>query len=197
MTNAGFYGILNRLFRVGLTLGGSIFRQINWVDVFVLILLIRSTYVGLKRGFLNEIFKIFGVIVTLFVAIHYYANIAQFLTTQAFFSKLSLPFNEGLSFICLSVSVLLIFKLGGIIARFGIHLEANGPLERMGGLVCGFIRGGILAGLVLFALNLFPFDYLKKSINENSLSGFRVIKVGPTVHDTIIRISPRPSEKNT
>lgn len=196
LTSADFYGILNRLFGGDFIAGGNILRQINWVDVFVLILLVRGTYIGLRRGFLNEIFRIFGIILALFVSIRYYTKIAQFLTRQAFFSELSLPFNEGLSFICLSLSVLLIFELGRVIARFGMRLEASGSLERIGGLVCGFVRGGILASLVLFALNLFPSEYLRKSIKEDSLSGSYVIEVGPTVYDTIIKFSPRPSEKN-
>ncbi len=173
---------------------GSIFSQINWVDIFVLILLIRTSYVGLRCGLLGEIFKILGIIAALFVSIRYYSNLAQFLTTQVFFSKLSLPVNRGISFVCLLLAVMLIFKLGRFIARFIMQLEVADPLKRMGGVICGFIRGGIIASLILFALNLLPLDYLKKSINEDSWSGSRLIKVGPAIHHTIIKFSP--GEKN-
>lgn len=173
---------------------GNIFRQINWVDLFVLILLVRGTYVGLRRGFLNEIFKIFGIIVALFVSIRYYPKAAQFLSTQVFFSKLSPSLNEGISFACLMLAVMLIFILGRVIVRFAIHLEVAPLLEKIGGVVCGFIRGSIIAGLILFGLNLLPVDYLKRSINENSLSGPRLIKVGPAIYHTIIKFSP--AEKN-
>jgi uncharacterized membrane protein required for colicin V production len=153
----------------------------------VLILLIRGSYIGLRNGLINEIFKIFGIIVALFISIRYYSNVAQFLATQAFFSKLSAPLNEGLSFTILVLAIVLIFKLGWFIGQFIIHLEVAGPLERIGGLFCGFIRGGIIASLILFVLNLLPLNYLNKSINENSWSGSRLIKVGPTVYNTIIK----------
>ncbi len=173
---------------------GSIFRQMNWVDIFVLILLIQGTYVGLKHGLLSEIFTIFGIIVALFVSIHYYPNTAQFLSRQVFFSKLSTSLNEGLSFVCLLLAVMFIFKLGRFVAQFIMHFEISGPLERMGGVVCGFIRGGVVAALILFALNLLPLSYLKKSINRDSLSGPHLIKVGPAIYHMIIRFSP--DEKN-
>ena len=176
---------------------GSIFSQINWVDIFVLILLIRATYVGLRCGLLGEIFKTLGIIAALFVSIRYHSNLAQFLTQQVFFSKLSLPVNQGISFACLLLAVMLIFKLGWFIAQsiMQLKLKVAGSVEKIGGVICGFIRGGIVASLILFALNLLPLDYLKKSINEDSWSGSRLIKVGPAIHHTIIKFSLSEKEE--
>lgn len=190
MTNHLFYGILFGLFEGRFMAEESIFRQINWVDIFVLILLVRGTYIGLRYGFITEIFKIFGIIVALFVSFRYYSNLAQFLATQVFFSKLSPSLQGGLSFIALILLTLAIFRLGHFVARSVMRLEASGLLERVGGVICGFIRGGVVAGLILFALNLLPVSYLKTSINENSWSGSRLIKVGPAIYYTIAKFSP-------
>jgi len=168
----------------------SVFSQINWVDVFVLILLIRGAYVGLKHGFLSEILRILGIITALFVSIRYYSNLAQFLTTQVFFSKLSLPVNRVISFVCLLLAVILMFKLGRFIAQSVMQLKVTGPHGKTGGVICGFIRGGIIASLILFTLNLLPSDYLKKSISENSWSGSRLIKMGSVIYHAIIEFSP-------
>lgn len=172
----------------------SILKQINWVDIFVLILLVRGTYIGLRHGFITEIFEIFGIIVALFVSLRYYGNLAQFLATQALFSKLSPSLQEGISFIALILLSLAIFRLGHFVTRSVMHVEGSGVLERTGGGVCGFIRGAVIAGLILFALNLLPVTYLKTSINRNSWSGSQLIKIGPAIYHTIVRFSP--SEKN-
>lgn len=172
----------------------GILKQINWVDIFVLILLVRGTYIGLRHGFITEIFKIFGIIVALFVSLHYYGNLSRFLATQALFSKLSPSLQQGISFVALILLSLAIFELGHFVIRSLMRVEGSGVLEKTGGGVCGFIRGAVIAGLILFALNLLPVTYLKTSINRNSWSGPQLVKIGPAIYHMLVRFSP--GEKN-
>src|SRR5438067_2037484 len=39
-----------------------ILASINWIDVFMLVLFIRIVFIGVKTGFVTELFKLFGIL---------------------------------------------------------------------------------------------------------------------------------------
>ena len=53
-------------------------KQINWVDIFAVILLIRVCYISIKTGFLTEIFKLLGTVCAILLACHYYVRVSIF-----------------------------------------------------------------------------------------------------------------------
>ncbi|MCX5681603.1 MAG: CvpA family protein, partial [Candidatus Omnitrophica bacterium] len=113
-------------------------QKLNWIDIVVLTIMVRALYIGLKRGFIDEVLHLLAVVVAIFVIFHYTPFFTQFLENKIFFKA---PIAKSVTFIFLWLIIALVAKL----ARDAIHLlfkiEAKSFLDKIGGIAVGVIRG--------------------------------------------------------
>ncbi len=136
----------------------QLFRTINWVDVALFALFIRTVFISVKNGFIAEVFKFLGVLGALFVGLHYYAFWAEFLAKKASLPLVNLRF---LVFTVLVVAVVFAFKLvrDGIFLLFKAETTHEG-FDKYGAGVLGAVRGWLLCSTVLFAVLLVPHPWV-------------------------------------
>lgn len=159
----------------------DIFKQINWVDIFAVIILIRICYISLKGGLPVELFKLFGTITAIYLSLHYYTNLALILGGKFFPKKAPIKLLNFFCFLGLLMFGYLVFVLlRKLFCRF-IKMEAVSNLNRWGGLILGVIRGFLLVSLFTFIFMITNLAYLKNSV-ANSLSGRHIIKVAPNTY---------------
>ncbi len=163
----------------------DIIRACNWVDVLIVIILARICYISIKIGFVSEIFKLFGLLFSLYLACHYYTVVSDLIGNRANVrspsSIMPVEFLDFMVFIVLifvgyGIFVLLRETLGKL-----IHTEAVDTLNRWGGLCVGFIRGILLASLIVFILTIMSISYFKNSVYQ-SYFGHRLFYVTPTLY---------------
>ena len=147
--------------------------KVNWVDVVVLLLVIRCVYTGIRNGLTVELFRFLGVISGLIIAIYWYGKAANI-----FIVNFSLPERicEFVCFIAIAQIIRLIFKYGITLAFKILNIQFLPQLEKPGGGIVGFGRGIILSGTLLLAIVLLPSVYLEESIYDKSFSGMFLIK---------------------
>ena len=165
---------------------------INWVDLIVIIFLIRGGYIGLSRGFSVELFKVLGAIASSVLSLLYYNKLGLWLSSHSF---LSLEVADFLSFVILFFTLLFIFKAVRVLLFRILHLELFCGLERWGGLILGIGRSIVFASLFLFTLTLLPVTYLKQSVENESFSGPYLKDVAPQVVKFIVRFKPKDLEE--
>lgn len=159
----------------------DIFQQINWVDVLVAILLVRSCYLGFKNGLFIEFFKTLGTISAIYFAMHYYTLFSDLLGNRFKIEKIPLEFLDFIVFVILAiVSYGFFVGLRYSLSRF-IKTEVVPLLNKWGALFIGLVRGLFLVSLVAFMLLISTVGYLKDSVN-NSYSGKRLIKVATSTY---------------
>ena len=61
----------------------EIITKINWVDVLILIIIIRTTYVAFQDGLSREIFPLIGAACMVMLSLHYYGKLAFVITQNA------------------------------------------------------------------------------------------------------------------
>jgi membrane protein required for colicin V production len=166
----------------------SFIPQTNWVDVIVIILLIRGGYIGFAQGFSVELFKTLGAVTATVSALLYYEHLAAWLTSYAF---LPLQISRFISFSALVVLLLLVFKVVRVVVVKILHLELLGKLERWAGFVLALARSVIFASLLLFVFTLLPIDYIKESVAEKSFFGPYLEPVAPKVVEFIVMFKPK------
>jgi len=136
------------------------FRSINWVDVALLVLFVRTVFISVKTGFVAEVFKFLGLGAALFVGLHDYAFAAEFLA-----KKTSLPLADlrFLVFTVLVCAVILVFKFArdGILLLFKVETNHQG-FDQYGAGVLGAVRGWLLCSTVLFAVFLVPHPWVHR-----------------------------------
>jgi uncharacterized membrane protein required for colicin V production len=165
----------------------EIFQNINWVDLLVVILLIRSSYVGFTKGFGWELFRFIGYLSTAVAAVYFYEYASQLLGD---YFPVAQSFSNLICFTALYAGALFIFKFINLIIEKIIRIETFSTVERLGGLALGFLRGAILTSLLLISLVFMPVPYFEKSIKERSYSGQMALKTVPFLYDKIGAVFP-------
>ncbi|MCM8781958.1 MAG: CvpA family protein, partial [Candidatus Omnitrophica bacterium] len=143
------------------------FQKINWTDLLVVILLIRSSYVGFTRGFSWEFFRLIGVVCAAIGAIYFYEDISLLIGD---YLPIIYPISSLLSFTAIYTIILFLLRLINLFMEKIIKIEVFSILEKIGGLCLGFLRGGILLSLLMISLILTPIPYFERSIKQRAYS---------------------------
>jgi len=165
----------------------GVLQKINWIDLLVVILLVRSSYVGFTKGFGWELFRFIGYISTVIATVYYYEYASQLIGD---YFPVVYSFSNLLSFTGVYLVILFIFKFVNILIEKVIKIETVSGVERLGGLLLGFLRGTIFTSFLLISLVFTPIPYFEKSIKERSYTGQVIIKVAPFVYEKIALIFP-------
>ncbi len=162
----------------------DVFKQFKWVDVFVIIVLLRICYVSFKTGFTIELFKLFGTMAAIFFPLHYYTLFSDRVTQGAATQKMPLEFIDFISFIVLSITSYAVFiLLRGVFHRF-IKMEAVPTLNKWGGLILGIARGFLLTGLLMYMLVISSVSYFGNTV-ANSYSGKSLFSIAPVTYSWV------------
>lgn len=163
------------------------FQQINWVDVFVVIFLIRTSYIGARTGLPPELFKIVGILLGLYLGMKFYSDFGSWVN-----SKIALPpeLADGLSFLILIFASIISLKFVGAVLTKVVKLTFTERVDKWGGFIFGLARGAIVLSLIFMFLGILQIDYFMKSIEERSLTGPYFQKVAPFVYQVITKTTP-------
>ena len=157
-------------------------KQLNWVDIFVAIILIRIAYIAVKTGFPTEIFKLLGIFSAIYIACHYYVSMGDFLS-----SFLPLKGEAWLNFLNILVFFILaflgyfVFVIIRVVFGILIRMEAISLLNRWGAFILGLVRWSLSVSLLFFIFTISNIGYCKNSLS-NSFSGPKLIQLTPKVY---------------
>lgn len=154
----------------------NIIKQFNWVDILALILLFRIAYIAIKNGFSVELFKLCGTILAIYLSLHYYTVLSDWMRARGGTEKMPLEFLDFIVFLFLTIISCLVFVLLRSVFYRLIKLEAVPTLNKWGGLLLGAARGFLLVSLVVFMLAISSITYLKNSVKD-AYSGKSLFKV--------------------
>ncbi len=156
-------------------------KQFNWIDILVVILLFRICYIALKVGLATELFKISGTILGIYLALHYYVAIDEWMMQRMGAKARTFPF---LSFCLLIIipflSYVFFVLVRGLFLRF-MKMEAVPKVNKYGGFGLGIFRGILFISLIMYIFIASPFSYLKKSV-VSSFSGKPILTVAPATY---------------
>ncbi len=172
-------------------------KQLNWVDLFVVVVLFRVLLIGLKTGIGSEIFKLFGTLTAVYLSLHYYVSVAGYTATRFGLQPAFVECFFFLVFACLGYALFLLIRL--LLKRF-VNMEVVPTISRLAGLVVGVMRAFLLVSLMLYFLLITGNPYLRKSI-KTSFSGMGLVYLGPTTYsffwETIVsKLSPKEKFNN-
>src|SRR3972149_6564498 len=136
------------------TEGGN--RQMNWLDVVLVIFLIITAVWGLMRGLLSTLIPLIGLIVGIVIAGRYYDAFAH-----RIFSS-----DSTAAYVAAFVILLLAFLIAAAILAAALHkllsLILLDWVDHLLGTIIGLATGGLIAGAVLDLL-------LKHSIGVSTI----------------------------
>jgi len=173
----------------------EILSRFNWVDVLVIIIVFRVSYVAFQDGLSHEIFPLVGAIGTAVLTLHYYHKIALLISQNL----VSIPVKimDFLVFILLIIVIGIIFKLIRVVVDKLIKVTWHPLVEKLGGLFFGVMRASVVASVVLIILALMPIPYLQYSIRDRSLTGMHFLRVAPNIYGKVSAFLPTLTVEGT
>lgn len=162
----------------------SIINTINWVDVGVLILLLRIGYIALKNGLAHEVFKLFATVTAAYISLHYYGILAAAVRGRLNLKGGGPEHLELFIFLALSVLAFIIFFFLRKILSKALKVEIIPVLDKWGSFIFGLARGLLAASLLLFLLRLSDAPVLSKELRE-SYSVKYIGGIAPAVYNSL------------
>lgn len=159
----------------------DILRSINWIDVLVVILILRISYVGFRNGLSHEIFPFSSAIIISIIGLNYYHKIGSYISSNLV--KMPIALSDFLSFLILILATGFILKLVRVVLDNIIKVEWHPLVERLGGALLAMLRAVVVTSLVLITIALMPFSYLQWSIRDRSLIGMYALRAAPEIYD--------------
>lgn len=164
----------------------NILRQLNWLDIFVVIVLIRVCLVALKNGFPVELFKLLGVVVAVYASLHYYSRLGAYASAVAGLKNISPGLLGFISLITIALAALFASSFLRRIFFQLVKVEAVSNLNKWGGFFVGVVRGFLFLSLVLFIFIASGSAYLQRSVAV-SFSGKKIFKLAPRAYSVIFK----------
>lgn len=160
----------------------NILKQLNWVDIIIVFLLLRILYISTVNGFVIELFKLIGTISAIYISFHYFVICSDFVMRRVSAQQgFPLNFMDFLIFVLLVVTVYLVFVLLRKVVCHFVKMEAVPMLSKWGGLILGLARGILTASLVVFTLSISTIPYLNTSAKE-AYSGRRLFNIAVSTY---------------
>ncbi|MBU1999304.1 MAG: CvpA family protein [Candidatus Omnitrophota bacterium] len=159
-------------------------KNFNWVDIIITLLMVRVFYISIRCGFIPELFKICGTILSIYVSLHNYLNLSEFIHSSVSSNSIPVEVIDLFSFLCLTGISYLIFILLREGFAYIIRMEAVPKLNRYGGLMIGVARAIFLSGLVIYILAISTVSYLQNSVYQSYL-GSALIKIAPFTYESL------------
>jgi len=163
----------------------NILKQINWVDIGIMLLFVRICITAFKNGFPIELFKFIGTLFAIYLSSHYYIIISDYIANWlALGKRLPLEFLDFIVFVLIAIggySILVLLR-----SVFGklLKMEAISTLNKWGSLILGLSRSMLLSSLIIFAMFISSIDYLKSSASA-SYSGKHLFRVCPDTYSWV------------
>ena len=144
----------------------SFFIQMSNIDIILGILLSIGIVRGFMKGFIWEVASLLSVFVALWVAIHFSAMAAGYLS-EVF--SLSTKTNQVISFVIVFLLAFVIIRIAGKMLTKALESVSLGLPNRIAGAVFGMFKWSLIVGTSLMYLNRGALELIPKESSDQSL----------------------------
>jgi membrane protein required for colicin V production len=127
----------------------------NIVDIVIVLLVVLSVIQGFRNGLIESVFSLAGLIAGIAIASWNYQSIGAKLAPMLHIEHHSGPIADAIWFCLIALAVMLVAGLVGMLIKSLIHGVGLGWLDRLTGMVFGFLRGAFLVTLCIVTLVAF------------------------------------------
>ena len=142
--------------------------QFNWVDWAFLGALLGGAALGALRGLSHELAALLGMVVAVVVTRLFYEPVAYWICDRW-------GWNEQVTRLVAVVALALLALYGMRLLRLALGammtFSFKGLVERVGGLLAGFVRWGVIFLVLLLAAYFLPSAWLQRAVREDSRTG--------------------------
>ena len=146
---------------------------LNWVDGVLLILILIGAIDGLRKGALEQLFGLGGIVVALLTApllSHPFINLLH-----SIFDGIGEKTAGVIAYILAFIIIVWICSLVGRVLKNVVNLVLLGFVDKIIGAVVGVVKSLIVIGLLMQILNATTISYKAAALNEENSALFQPI----------------------
>jgi len=148
------------------------------IEVGVLVLVLWEFLWGLKRGLSGELLRLISTVVVLTAGLRFYQTVGRLLIDNTRLSE-DPELALAVAFLLIVVCFALLFLILRLILRLLMSIKFNDRIDRSGGGFAGLLRGALMAILCVYAIGLWPHEYLRDVVRKQSIVGRAVFQYAP------------------
>jgi len=165
----------------------SLASLFNWIDIIVVTLLIRESYISYTERLLLSVIRTLGVLTALCLARYYYLFLASKIPDPAQMQPAVL--NPVLFFLS-ALLILFIFRMLRKLIGVLINNNMSGAAESFFASALGLFRGIILSGIVLLFMIMIPFGDMERAVKSSSFSGNFMVEAADSAYVIFEKVYP-------
>src|SRR3989304_5097123 len=123
----------------------------NWLDIVILVVVVASTFAGLKNGLIKTVLSFAGLIIGVILAGLFYVTLAERL---AFIPQENIA--EVVAFALILIAAMVIAAVLAALLKWLTSLVMLGWVNHLGGALVGFVLGAIFSAALLALWVKFP-----------------------------------------
>ena len=150
------------------------------IEAGALVLVLWEFLWGLKRGLSGELSRLISTVVVLIAGLRFYQAVGRLLADNTRLSE-NPELALAVAFLLIVVCVALLFLILRLILRLLMTVKFNDKIDRSGGGCAGFLRGVLMALLCVYAIGLWPHEYLRNLVRTQSIVGRTVFQYAPPI----------------
>ncbi len=155
---------------------------INWIDVFVGIVLLVFAIRGYRRGLSGEILQVVGLLASLILAYRFFGYVGE-----ALHQSLAMP--EGIAFVLGYVGVFVLIYTIFYVIRYIVHKMMSvsfiAVLEKGGGILAGMMRGICILSVLFVLVCMIRQPSVTRYIFNESLTGKYIMPLSLYMYDML------------
>ncbi|MFH1968979.1 MAG: CvpA family protein [Verrucomicrobiota bacterium] len=148
------------------------------VEMGALVLVLWEFLWGLKRGLSGELSRLISTVVVLTAGLRFSPTLGRLLTDNTRLSE-NPELALAVAFLLIVVCFALLFLILRLILRLLMSVKFNDKIDRSGGGFAGLLRGVLMALLCVYAIGLWPHEYLQNVVRKQSIVGRTVFQCAP------------------
>lgn len=156
--------------------------KINWVDILIVIYIIRAFFLGKKRGLSYEITALISALFAWVTALHFYQDFGESLSK---WFLLTIPTARIIAFILIGIGVLFLGAIAARLLKKIMKLSFVPNVEKIGGCILGTLRGISISAMIIVTFALIPANFVQREVYLNSFLGNYLVALSPKIHKWI------------
>jgi len=140
----------------------------NYIDIIILVILIIAAILGLKKGFVRQLFGLVALFLGVFCAFHFSSFAAGYIVKWFHPGE---DLTKILAFIVTFVAILLLIVFLGRLVEGLLRITALGLFNRILGLVFSVAKNALILSILIYLLEALDalWSFLPREICEASL----------------------------
>ena len=167
--------------------------MILFIDGLVVFYASMNGYIGLKRGFLEEISRILGLALSIIISFNSYLNLSEIISKWTSLNQKGVLIISYLIIFIISIQF---FRLTSKILQFLFISKSTKMMNKLLGALVGFFKGMIFISIFVWFFESIPNHRISKIILSESKITSQLVKIRTNVSEIFYFDKPiKESEK--